>query len=111
MPNRTPPRYVPTLTEVVKQHASQAAVQAMDQAAAISSAHAPQPIQTVDRRALAMQVIQQVRPHLEAELRSIAMELFEAQYSALLPSLHLQIEEAVREAIDQAFTARGLDQN
>ena len=111
MPQRTPPRYVPTLTEVVKQHAAQAAVQAMDQVAAASPQRLNQPVQTVDRHALALQVIQQVRPHLEAELRSIALELFEAQFSTLLPSLHLQIEESVREAIEQALMERGLDQN
>ena len=69
MTSRPPPRYLPTLTEVVKQ----------------------QPV-TIDRNALAQQVMQQVRPQLEAELRNIAMELFEAQFSALLPSLQLQME-------------------
>lgn len=105
MSNRMPPRYVPTLTEVVKQHAAQAAVQAMDQVAATSGI--PQQTQTVDRSALAQQVIRQVRPQLEAELRSIAMELFEAQFSTLLPSLNLQIEEAVRDAIEQALPDAG----
>ena len=98
--NRTPPRYVPTLTEVVKQQAAQAAVQAMNHID--SGSHAPA-AQTVDRNALAARVIAQVRPQLEAELRSIAMELFEAQFNTLLPSLQLQIEETVREAIDQAL--------
>jgi hypothetical protein len=56
-----------------------------------------------DRHALAQQLIRLVKPQLEAELRNIAQELFEAQFSALLPSLHLQIEEAVREAIEQAL--------
>lgn len=104
MPQRTPPRYVPTLTEVVQQQAAHAAVQAMNQAAAASpSPTAPYPL---DRNTLARQVTEQVRPQLEAELRSIAMELFEAQFSTLLPSLHLQIEETVREAIDQALSDR-----
>jgi hypothetical protein len=56
-----------------------------------------------DRDVLARQVIELVTPQLEAELRSVAQELFEAQYSAMLPSLHLQIEEAVREAIELAL--------
>lgn len=64
-----------------------------------------QPAQPVvpDRHALAQQLIKLVQPQLEAELRSIAMELFEAQFSALLPSLQLHIEEAVREALDHAM--------
>jgi hypothetical protein len=56
-----------------------------------------------DRETLARQVIELVTPQLEAELRSVAQELFEAQYNAMLPSLHLQIEEAVREAIELAL--------
>jgi hypothetical protein len=56
-----------------------------------------------DRQALAQQLIKLVKPQLEAELRTIAQELFEAQFSALLPSMHLHIEEAVREAIEQAL--------
>lgn len=56
-----------------------------------------------DRQALAQQLIKLVQPQLEAELRNIAMELFEAQFSALLPSLQLHIEEAVREALEQAL--------
>ncbi len=124
MSSRMPPRYLPTLTEVVDpgslavaktapalapataNHAPMAEV-AQTPAAAF---HVPHPTYSAapvaaapDRQALAQQLIQLVRPQLEAELRNLAQELFEAQFSALLPSLHLHIEEAVREAIEQAL--------
>jgi hypothetical protein len=103
MPNRVPPRYVPTLTQVVQPSAS-AVVAAPATTQQVAAPPVPSvPLQTIDRNALAQKVIWQVRPQLEAELRSIALELFEAQFSSLLPSLHLQIEEAVREAIEQAL--------
>lgn len=63
----------------------------------------PIPYAPPDRQALAQQLIRLVKPQLEAELRSLALELFEAQFSALLPSMHLHIEEAVREALEQAL--------
>jgi hypothetical protein len=68
-----------------------------------ASAAATPAAATPDRQALAQQLIKLVRPQLEAELRNLAQELFEAQFSALLPSLHLHIEEAVREALEQAL--------
>jgi hypothetical protein len=102
-----PPRYVPTLTEVVqpKPLDSYSKVPVAAEAAAPAfSALRPAPVAAApDRHALAQQLIKLVKPQLEAELRNIAQELFEAQFSALLPSLHLQIEEAVREAIEQAL--------
>lgn len=95
MSNRTPPRQVPTLTQVFRQPRT------------VAAPAAEQVSREVDRNALAQQVIAQVRPQLTAELRSIALELFEAQFSTLLPSLQLQIEEAVREAIERAFPEGG----
>lgn len=165
MSSRMPPRYLPTLTEVVYPKARDVDVQAADQkleptfdavpdpmpAASVEPGSGPQlasgqpvlpdftqqptvwdarpfdpapepvlepapaavsgapvfshaPVSGVpDRQALAQQLIKLVQPQLESELRSIAMELFEAQFSALLPSLQLHIEEAVREALDQAL--------
>ncbi len=111
MSSRLPPRYLPTLTEVVhpadlgKVVAPPVSEQASTAMEVPAPAYTPAPPVPVvpDRHALAQQLIKLVRPQLEAELRNIAQELFEAQYSALLPSLHLQIEEAVREAIEQAL--------
>ena len=118
MSTRLPPRYLPTLTEVVQPGSlagnapasevasmpAQAPVQAPSHAPAASPRSQAPPFTAVpDRHALAQQLIQLVRPQLEAELRHIAQELFEAQFSALLPSMHLHIEEAVREALEQAL--------
>lgn len=121
MVTRMPPRYLPTLTEVVDPQSLRSplatsatatdAVQApaLERAQTLASAPATSgmPATAVpDRNALAQQLIQLVRPQLEAELRNIAQELFEAQFSALLPSMHLHIEEAVREAIELALPER-----
>jgi hypothetical protein len=125
MSSRLPPRYLPTLTEVVDPTtlASDRAAIATEPVASMpvaaeaptpvpvpvasatpASTHFAAPVTAVpDKHALAQQLIKLVRPQLEAELRNIAQELFEAQFSALLPSMHLHIEEAVREAIEQAL--------
>ena len=100
-----PPRYLPTLTEVVKPDTPGAYSKVLPPADRAMPAANVGRLSAVapDRHALAQQLIKSVKPQLEAELRNIAQELFEAQFSALLPSLHLQIEEAVREAIEQAL--------
>ena len=107
MTTRFPPRYLPTLTEVVNPQVRDALARVAAPPAPVEPMLAPDnaPVPTAhpDRDTLAAQVIALVTPQLEGELRSVALELFEVQYSALLPSLHLQIEEAVREAIDLAL--------
>ncbi|RFO98592.1 hypothetical protein DIC66_01515 [Rhodoferax lacus] len=148
MSSRPPPRYLPTLTEVVDPRTVSLAASAPISDPAMAQpvvapvtepfaepfaepvpepafAVAPPPHATPasqepthnatpsysaapvsaapDKQALAQQLIKLVKPQLEAELRNIAQELFEAQFSALLPSMHLHIEEAVREAIEQAL--------
>lgn len=122
MSSRMPPRYLPTLTEVVDPQtllapaAPAAPILAPapepepESAQVVLPPSAPLPTYSAapvsaapDRHALAQQLIKLVKPQLEAELRNIAQELFEAQFSALLPSMHLHIEEAVREAIEQAL--------
>lgn len=120
MSSRLPPRYLPTLTEVVDPSllstaSASAAPTALDAPKEEAVASEPTALQTAsggapvaaapDRHALAQQLIKLVKPQLEAELRSLAQELFEAQFSALLPSMHLHIEEAVREALEQAMPA------
>ena len=129
MSSRMPPRYLPTLTEVVYPKAKDPEMEAAEQklepafeppreykpaaypepeiaTAAVHAEPAFNPATAPvapDRHALAQQLIKLVQPQLEAELRNIAMQLFEAQFSALLPSLQMHIEEAVREALDQAL--------
>ena len=111
MSSRMPPRYLPTLTEVVDPQALGGMGMAEPQAASTPAYErtpapnyaGPPSTAVPDKHALAQQLIKLVKPQLEAELRNIAQELFEAQFSALLPSMHLHIEEAVREAIEQAL--------
>jgi hypothetical protein len=120
MSTRFPPRYLPTLTEVVTPQVRDVflpvaapvapaapAVPAVPTEPAMPVAQEVQPKDATlaDRDMLAQQVIKLITPQLEAELRNVAQELFEAQYSALLPSLYLQIEVAVRDAIDLALSA------
>lgn len=106
---RFPPRYLPTLTEVVNPQVREALARSAAPTRPVlpletQSQKPNSPDQALpDRESLAKQVIELVTPRLEAELRNVAQELFEAQYSSMLPSLHLQIEEAVREAIDLAL--------
>ena len=120
MSARMPPRYLPTLTEVVQPRTPVAAMDAApdrlpdtapmatdaaeqaDMANLQPGAYAAVPSAPPDRQALAQQLIRLVRPQLEAELRAIAQQHFDAQFSAWLPSLHQQIEAAVRAALDQA---------
>ena len=106
MSSRMPPRHLPTLTEVVDPQAlGDAVLTTVPSPAPLASQLSAAIRATPDRHALAQQLIQLVRPQLEAELRHVAQELFEAQFSALLPSMHMHIEEAVREALDQALPA------
>jgi hypothetical protein len=117
MSSRMPPRYLPTLTEVVDPLSLVAGSTPTPSAQPVpcdattaqlpaTEAALPRALPasaTPDKQALAQQLVNLVRPQLEAELRATAQELFEAQFSALLPSLHLHIEEAVREALEQAL--------
>jgi hypothetical protein len=106
MSTRFPPRYLPTLTEVVNPQVREALTRAaapISQPDLVAQDSRPADAMQLDRDTLARQVIELVTPQLEAELRSVAQALFEVQYSALLPSLYLQIEEAVHDAIDLAL--------
>ena len=121
MTSRLPPRYLPTLTEVVYPKVQDAESPghrlepAFDPEPApsafesleIEPALSPPPVAAPpDRHALAAQVMKRLQPQLEAELRGIAMELFEAQFDAWLPSLNRHIEAAVRDALEQALPDR-----
>ena len=109
---RMPPRYLPTLTEVVQPRTPVVAIDAAPMATHAAEqpdmvnvqpgAYAAVPSAPPDRQALAQQLISLVRPQLEAELRTLAQQHFDAQFSAWLPSLQQQIEAAVRAALDQA---------
>ncbi len=87
MTNRTPPRYVPTLTEVVKTPAGPA----------------PAGPTGVSQDQLIARVMQRVDLSLERRLReAIAATLLE-QTRSIAPLLRDEIESVVRETVAQAF--------
>jgi hypothetical protein len=86
MATRTPPRFVPTLTEVVKG----AAAVAPDQP-------------SLSQEQLVQRVMQRVDLTLERRLReAIAAKVLE-HTRALAPALRDEIEAVVRQAVAQAF--------
>lgn len=88
MPNRTPPRYVPTLTEVVKTSAGPGPAAAAD----------------LSQEQLIARVMQRVDLALERRLReAIAATLLE-QTRSIAPLLRDEIESVVRETVAQAFS-------
>jgi hypothetical protein len=86
MAGRTPPRFVPTLTEVVKG----------GQTAAPKDAGATQ-------EQLVLRVMQRVDLTLERRLREAIASTVLEQTRALGPILREEIELVVREAVSQAF--------
>lgn len=92
MPNRTPPRYVPTLTEVIKSSAG--------------SVPAPAPAGAVpglSQEQLIHRVMQRVDLTLERRLREAVASVVLEQTRALGPLLRDEIESVVRETVAQAF--------
>jgi hypothetical protein len=86
MAGRTPPRYVPTLTEVVK------GTPAAGPAAAMPS-----------KEELILRVMQRVDMSLERRLREAIAAAVLEQARALGPLLRDEIESVVRETVAQAF--------
>lgn len=89
---RPPPRYVPTLTEVVQPPAASGAA-AEPAAAALALAQE----QAVRR------VLQRVDTLLERRLRERIAVVVAEQAQALVPLLRGEIEASVREVVAQAF--------
>lgn len=87
MPGRTPPRYVPTLTEVVKSSPAPA------KAAAVS----------LSEDQLIYRVMQRVDLALERRLREAIAQAVLEQTRLLGPLLRDEIESVVRETVAQAF--------
>lgn len=88
MPSRKPPRYVPTLTEVVKTPAAPAA--------------APVGIGLTQEQ-LILNVMQRVDLVLERRLREAIAQAVLEQTRTLGPLLRDEIESVVRETVAQAF--------
>jgi len=87
MASRTPPRYVPTLTEVVR-----------------SSAEAsPAGDTEVSRDQLVQRVMQRVDLTLERRLREAIAATVLEQTRSITPLLREEIEAVVRQTVEQAF--------
>lgn len=87
MPGRTPPRYVPTLTEVVK---------------APPAAPAAEP-SGLSQEQLILRVMQRVDLTLERRLREVIAATVLEQTRSLGPLLRDEIESVVRETVSQVF--------
>lgn len=87
MASRTPPKFVPTLTEVVRSGVSEA-----------KGDHG------VTQEQLVARVMQRVDLMLERKLREAIAATVLEQTRALGPILREEIELVVREAVSQAFT-------
>jgi len=86
MTNRTPPRFVPTLTEVV-------------QSGPVPLAPATP---SVAQEQLALRVLQRVDLALDRRLREELATVILEQTSALLPLLRERLESVVREVVAEA---------
>jgi hypothetical protein len=86
MAARNPPRYVPTLTEVVKSTAPSAAAAA-----------------DVSEEQLVQRVMQRVDLALERRLREAIAATVLEQTRSIAPLLRGEIEAAVRQTVAQAF--------
>jgi hypothetical protein len=87
MSNRTPPRYVPTLTEVVKP---------------TTVSESPTPAGLAEEQLIA-RVMQRVDLTLERRLREAIASTILEQTRSIAPLLRDQIETAVRQTVSQAF--------
>jgi hypothetical protein len=86
-PGRTPPRFVPTLTEVVKSSVETRRVGETE----------------LSQDQLIMRVMQRVDLALERKLREAIAEAVLEQTRSLAPLLREEIEAVVRETVSQAF--------
>lgn len=89
MTSRHPPRYVPTLTEVVK--------------AAPDGAMAPPAASSLSQEQLIARVMQRVDVTLERRLREAIAATVLEQTRAIGPLLREEIEQVVRQTVSQAF--------
>ncbi|ROZ78198.1 hypothetical protein [Ramlibacter sp. WS9] len=86
-PGRTPPRFVPTLTEVVKSSVETRRVGETE----------------LSQDQLIMRVMQRVDLALERKLREAIAETVLEQTRTIAPLLREEIESVVRETVSQAF--------
>ncbi|MGE4241476.1 hypothetical protein [Ramlibacter sp.] len=105
MASRTPPRYVPTLTEVVKSPRTSPAVSA-EPAPTPTPAPLPSP-QPVDHPAFEEEwvhrIMQRVDIALDRRLRDAIASVVLEQTRNLGPLVRAEVEAVVREAVGQAL--------
>ena len=101
----TTPRYVPTLTEVVKpvRPVGQPGKLTFEPTAPYARSGATAGI---DLSALAQEVIDRLTPQVETHLRRSAQDLMEMQLREVIPALQMAMEAEVRRAVEEAVSNR-----
>lgn len=89
MATRTPPRYVPTLTEVVRAPTPTAGVA---------------PLPAIDQEQWVRRIMQRVELTLDRRLREAVAAVIVEQTRNLGPLLREEVEAVVREAVAQAMS-------
>lgn len=97
---RTPPRFVPTLTEVVQQPLEIPALVPQD-AGDTTTPVARQPSGELEE-ALVHRVMQRVDASLEHQLRNAIAQVVQEQTPSLVPRLREEVETVVRQAVYEA---------
>jgi tRNA A37 N6-isopentenylltransferase MiaA len=97
-----PPRFVPTLTEVVQPTAVHAQKPVSDHAVRAVALAAEQETQMVQR------VLQRIDLTLERRLREAVGQLILEHTQTLAPRLQEEIERVVHQSVSQAFEQEGL---
>lgn len=101
-PPPAPPRFVPTLTEVVRPASASMPVAEP----ALSNAGVPlaQPAASAElEEQMVQRVLQRVNLILERRLREVVGQLILEHTQTLVPSLRKEIEDVVRQSVSQAF--------
>lgn len=88
-----PPRFVPTLTEIVLPSPTPQTLRVADTAVPVANVH----------EAMIQRILKRVDLVLEARLGNTVTELVTMQMQALTPLLGEEIEQLVRESVNQAF--------
>lgn len=105
MSNPNPPRFLPTLTEVVTPEAFMPAEQAQ-WVSEPQAVPAERSLSMDDTALITQNVLAKITPLLEQQLRNSAQELFEVQVNVVLPALHRHVEAAVQQAIQETLAER-----
>jgi hypothetical protein len=91
------PRFLPTLTEVVKPSAP------LSEEPMQPSAEAPVP-SPLTQDALVAAVMERLLPNLEHQVQNALRQSLQAQLELLLPAVMADLEDAVRSAVREAAT-------